>query len=290
MSVDRNIEISGYPVIILAGGNGARMPAQIRHVPKATLIAYDEPLVVQIIKQIREAECGDDIVISTSPKWYKQISDITAHIISGTGRLTGSPGRGVNIRVLMNRAHCRGPLPALSLAIKTVKANRCLMCLGDIYFRSNPFYLFAGDLDPEVDYLGVREVYDPGELRTGGLVYCAGDEVRVVSERRRASRFHALRWSGITLFGAGLRRDLTEFLTRFPDTSALGDFCEFRRRAGRRVQVLEVSEFVNVNTREHLLLANLYAAMESYSRRSSIYWSLERVTNELRRKILRRSD
>lgn len=243
---------------------------------KAALIAYDQPLIVRLLEQTREAGIRL-VVITTSPQRYGQLQSL----ISSYEAMRSEQMR-PSVRVLKNHAHRLGPLEALREVLRHTETSRCLMCLGDMYFRDNPFTGMAAKVADTADYLGVAEAVDPHELMQGGLVYCRERGVAAVIERPQRAPSGALRWSGLALFSHQLYEDLDLFLSLGTTGQPVGDLFEFRRKRGRPLYAIDGPDFVNVNSLDHLFLATLYRAMAVYTADKRLYNTLSDAAIHLR--------
>jgi NDP-sugar pyrophosphorylase family protein len=270
-------------VVVLAGGQGVRMGRLGQLVSKAMLIAYDQPILIRLLRQIITAGFSR-ILISTDPGHYQQLRAlITEYVVSARTEAASS------IEVISNPAHEKGPIEAFGKAVEYVGDSRCMMCLGDIFFRDNPFVAFA-NVDAEDDYLGVAEPVVPADLLQGGLVYCRDGTVEAVVECPQSDSKKGKRWSGVALFGQRLREDLESFVSLCPEGSRMGDFLDFRRKRGRSLRALVGSDFVNINSTEHLLLATLYAAIGAHDSQVELSDLLRQTALHLREAIPRRED
>lgn len=247
------------PVAIFCGGDNLRLGRLAGIQAKTLLMTHDTPLLWRLIDQLRSAGFPR-IVASTTPQFERQIADSIDHYAR-------SISSEVQLQVVASEAQQRGVVLGLRQVLETWSTERCLVCLGDIFFLKNPFLSFRMHVDADYDCLGVAPAVFDEELSLGGLVYHEEGKIRSIVERP-ISDVHGrpLRWTGIAL---SHRRqalaDLEVFTSGLPVDSPLGDFFEFQRDRGRDLRCVTVPDFVNVNSPDHLLLASLYAKLEADS-------------------------
>jgi|YNPBryulayer2012_1023412.scaffolds.fasta_scaffold02362_1 dTDP-glucose pyrophosphorylase len=276
-------QLTGCTVIVLAGGQGKRMGRLGRFSAKAALSAYDQPLLLRLINQIHVAGF-QRVMVSTDPVHFSQLK---ALISSYMERDAGTNSHSFDIQVFENSAHSNGALEALAEVLRHIKTSRCLMCLGDIFFRDNPFLRLVAEVNGIHTCLGVAQPVDPYELMQGGIVRCHDQEIVAVIERPQPAYGDELRWSGIALFGRELGSDLEAFLEETPNDSPLGDLFEFYRKRGHLLRAILVPDFVNVNSPDHLLLASLYVAIESHHGATTLQKALVKAAKQLRSTLAR---
>src|SRR5258708_7879402 len=249
-------------VIILAGGQGIRMGGLGQLMAKSTLVAYDWPLLIRALHQLAEHRFSK-VLISTNSTFYTQLTTLVASYI--TAAQTKQLPTPTDIQVILNPEHDKGPLPALAEALKYINTRRCLMYLADIFQVENSLAAFAHVAADDADYLGAAKVSEPREIRRGGLLYANGLDIYAVVERPDPNANNdALRWNGIALFNRQLADDLEVYLPQAASSVAIGDIFEYRRALGKTVRAVPVSDFINVNSPDQLLLAGLYVAMEAH--------------------------
>ncbi len=267
--------------IILAGGLGMRMGRLSKLLPKPALVIYDEPLLLRLINQLCEAGFTR-VLISTNPMHCQHIKTLVNRVLEIEQI---SDDANAEIRVISNESHTLGPLEALSVAMRETDTDRCLLCLGDIFFLGNPFMQFARELDSSADYLGIADPVGPRDLLQGGLAYCHGEVITALVERPESISTGAMRWSGTALFSRRLMEDLEKFLSGFPANSPIGDMFEFRRKCGRVLRSISVPDFVNINSTTHLMLACLYAGAQAHRDHSDVCNVLLHAAESLRQVI-----
>lgn len=269
-------------VLVLAGGQGLRMGGLGQLMAKASMVAYDWPLLIRSLHQMREHGFSK-ILISTNTVFYPQLSALIASYVEGTARHQPHY-QADDIRIIENLAHAGGPLPALAEALKYVDTRRILLYLADEFQLANPFADFAAVLADDVDYLGCARPAYPRELLRGGLVYAHEDGAAysIVEKPQPNPDATGLRWTGVALFSRDLIDDLAQFFTQYPANLASGEIFEFRRLLGKPVRAIVGPDFLNVNSPDHLLLAGLYVAMEKHTDQPELCAALATAAAALR--------
>lgn len=268
-------------VIILAGGQGLRMGGLGQLMAKTTLVAYDWPLLIRALHQLGEHGFSK-VLISTNSTFYTQVTTLVASY--NAAELTQSLPTPSDIQVILNPEHDKGPLPALAEALKYINTGRCLMYLADIFQVENSLAGFAQVVADDADYLGAARPFEPREMKRGGLLYTDGQAIRAIVERPDPNATSdALRWNGVALFNRQLADDLQAFLPKASASVAIGDIFEYRRTLGKPIRAIPVSDFINVNSPDHLLLAGLYVAMEAHQDKPELCEAFAKAASELRR-------
>jgi NDP-sugar pyrophosphorylase family protein len=266
-------------VLIFCGGEGLRMGRLGAHYAKTLLVAHDTPLLCRLLDQLYSAGF-ETIVASTTPRFERQITEA----VQGYQAVRRSAN--VRAQVVVSEAQRRGVLVGLEELLDRFATTRCLICLGDIFFLANPFLRCRDQVRAEHDVLGVATVGVETELRQGGIVDQDAGKVYRVIERPTgtlALTGQPARWSGVALIDrVRAMKDLATFLPDAPADSPPGDFFEFQRAQGRDFRCIHGSDFVNVNSPDHLLLASLYARLEKSTAGSDISSALARSAESLR--------
>ncbi len=271
------------PVAIFCGGDNLRFGRLAGIQAKSLLVTHDTPLLWRLIDQVRAAGFSQ-IVASTTPCMERQIGDSIEHYV----RTSSADAR---IQVVASPEQQRGVVFGLRQVLAVWSTERCLTCLGDIFFLANPFPSLRAHVEAEYDCLGVAPAVFEEELKLGGIVYREENRIRSILERPiSVVTGRPLRWSGVALFH---RRqalvDLELFATGLPDDPPPGDFFEFQRLRGRDLRCVPGPDFVNVNTPDHLLLASLYARLEADADRGPLSSSLTDAASALRHALARRT-
>jgi len=237
---------SDFTLIILAGGDGARMKPASLITPKPLLTSCDEPLLVRQVRQANEAGIPQ-VLVSTNPKDYIPIKK-ALRIYK------------VKAEVLKNEHHIEGSLPALSFAIEKTSTSKILMSFADIYFLSNPFFKFKYT---NRHSLGISKAFDKRELSLGGIIYMQAGSIEKIIEMPIKNNTKGYRWNGLALFDKIDHDDLKKFLGDNRLDSPEGDFFEYLR-AEKKVNFsgIECSDFINVNRPDNLLVAAMYRLSE----------------------------
>ncbi len=263
--------------IILAGGQGTRLKRLGRFISKAALIVGDH------LDHLIEAGWRQ-IIVSTNPLHYPALNALLA---SYCETLASEGVSGVELTLLENAAHLDGPTEGLSVALEKVTTRRCLIVLVDEYIRANPFPDFAAQIDAVDEFGGVAPLADERETRRGGYVQVRQGWIVGYVERTGIVDAQGLPSTGALLADSEhLRADVAAFLAAHPPGESIGDcFDERVRLRGRRVRALVGPDFVNINTQDSLLLANLYAAADRHPPGSPLYDALNAAAHALRRQI-----
>jgi NDP-sugar pyrophosphorylase family protein len=243
---------------------------------KTALLAFDQPILGRLLNQIREAGF-QKIVISTGPAHLSQLSELVSNYVNEV-----LAERWSSIQVINNSAHAEGPLEAFAEVHRLIETPRCLLCLGDMFYRDNPFDSLAVEVSRTDTCLGVADVVEPLELAQGGIVHCRGQEIVAVVERPQPARGGELRWSGLALFSRELLDVLPVFLLQAPTGSPVGNLFEFCRQRGYILRAVWGPDFVNINSPNHLLLAALYAAIESWQGQTGLLDAFAEAATRLR--------
>lgn len=257
-------------LLILAGGGSTRFGHLNTILPKSALPAFDESTLVRNLRQALEAGFRD-IVVSTRPSFQRLLEE-----------LVGGAREGV--RVVANRHHDEGPLPALFHLLARAETPRVALALSDIFFLGNPYEGLRARAHTPDTHLGVAEPFDPRELAQGGIVLCDSESVEAVLEAPSEGLTRGARWSGLAAFDTGLRARLEAHLDAAGGQSPIGDFFESCRAAGQRLRPLPVPDFINVNTRHDLFLASMYRAVEVHGEENEAGRALASAARLLRRR------
>lgn len=235
-----------FTLIILAGGDGTRMRPASLITPKPLLSTYDEPLLIRQASQANEAGISE-ILISTNPKDCAQIKEAL--------RLYG-----IKAKVLKNKKHTKGSLPALNFAIEKTSTPKILMSFADIYFFNNPFPKF---MSINKHSLGISKAFDKRELSLGGIVFVEESVIQKIVEVPIKNNSKGYRWNGLALFNEIDRGDLKDFLKENRLDSPEGNFFEYLRTKNKiDFSGIECSDFINVNRPDNLLVAAMYRLSE----------------------------
>jgi hypothetical protein len=111
-----------------------------------------------------------------------------------------------------------------------------------------------------------------------------GDIDAIVEKPDVNASAEGVRWNGVGLFDVdSFAGDLEHYLTQFPANSAIGEIFEYRRTLGHSVRAILGSDFINVNSPDHLLLAGLYVAMENHQDKPELCEAFANAAALLRR-------
>ncbi|HJU87570.1 MAG TPA: hypothetical protein VJ788_09405, partial [Gemmatimonadota bacterium] len=234
------------------------------------------PLLWRLLDQLLAAGFFR-IVAATTPRLEPQIRDSVAGYLRTTSQEA-------DIAVVGTPEQHRGVVFGLARLLERWPVERCLVCLGDIFFLANPFPAFRQLVESDTGFLGVGPATFAEELRLGGLVYEEDGRVLSIVERpASAVAGGPLRWSGIALFHRHpALEDVESFVADAPDDPPPGDFFEFQRRRGRDLRCVPGPDFVNVNSPDQHLLSCLYARLEAESADGALSTSLRSAAAALR--------
>lgn len=268
-------------LLILAGGGSTRFGLLNTILPKSALPVYDECTLARNVRQARAAGFKE-IVVSTRASFRKPISDLLE-----AAELTVPEG---SVKVLTNRHHRYGALPALLHLLNNVEAPRVVLCLSDIFFINDPYQHLYDYSHSDDNYLATAEPFDPHELSKGGIVICDAEQrIQSVLEAPIDGNTKGTRWSGLAVFGRDIKSHLEEFVAGHSGPSPIGDFFEDYRAQGNELRAFKVPDFINVNTPDDVFLASMYRAMELHDASDALGEEFINVTTRLRGRLLRRT-
>ena len=261
---------------VFCGGVSLRMGPLAAVQPKTLLAAYNTPLLWRLIEQLQVAGLGD-IVVSTTPRFEEALSQ-------AIGSRARSNGSGSQPRLVCCTEQQNGVLAGFRNVLANSPTDKVLLCLGDIYFLSNPFLSIRAHLSADYDCLAAAAITVAPEVHQGGLILHDNGKIRSVIEPPVDSiSGEALRWSGVALVERKRALvDIDAFLADSQPDSRPGDFFEFQRGRGVVVRVIACPDFVNVNSPDHLLLASIYAKLEARGDLDSRTATLSDAATELR--------
>jgi NDP-sugar pyrophosphorylase family protein len=271
-----DLEPSECTAAIFCGGENLRLGRLSGIQAKTLLAAYDTPLIWRLIDQLRSAGFST-ITVSTTPRFELEITEA----ISCYLRSTPNDQR---IQVVASVAQEHGVLFGLRDVLDMGSARNFLFCLGDIFFLSNPFLSIRPHITSEYDCLGVAPLIVEEEVGLGGLVYQDQGRIHNVVERPgKICKGSPMRWSGTALVERSRAlTDIDAFLLDSEADSPAGEFFEFQCARGNHLECVTGPDFVNVNSPDHLLLASLYAKLESVGSDEHLWANLAEAARSLR--------
>lgn len=237
--------------IILAGGMCSRMGKLGALLPKALLpVSREQTLLTRTLDDLADAGLTT-VIISTSPERYPQFLQLVTRYRAI--RSAWTPKQGGRLELISNAARARSSIHALAAVINRGSVGRVLMCLGDIYFESNPYsalvdrFVDIGDRGAIV----VHETTTKEAARRGGLAFVDGGVTTgfAIAFSDAAQRFpgRPTLWSGATLFGSEIGSDLAAYLNDSASTLE-EDFLNFTLAKGQQYSAVAGPNFVNVNS------------------------------------------
>jgi hypothetical protein len=267
-------------VVILAGGQGSRLKRLGRLISKASMVVYDQPILARHLDHLLEAGFRR-IIVTTNPLHYPALSTI----VQAYSLILQQEGiQDADIQVLNNPDHAAGPTEGLLTALRAVATPRCFMVLVDEFIRANSFFGYAVHVGQAGDFGGVGRLEDVRDTRRGGYITMRDDLIVSYEERTGLPNAQGLPSTGNLLFDTqAMIEDCLRFIAHHPAAPSIGDFLEYRvGTLGRRVRAIPEPDFININTQDFLLLANLYAAMERHGDHAPLYTELSRLATRLR--------
>lgn len=258
-------------VIVLAGGQGMRMGSVGRLNSKASLVVYNQVLLLRLIEQITHSEF-EKVIISTNHKHYDEIIKLVDE----------TNGAKTTIKVIANDDHEKSALHAFKKAIVGCEDGCFLLVLADIYFFDNPFVYFSENLEPHKILMGVAVPDEPKELSMGGVVQIKDNEITLIKEKPSKAKGTELRWSGLTLLSKDTILELENFLSSYTVDTRIGDFFEYCRQKGYLVSPVIIPDFININSPEYLLLASMCNYLEKLPSQDRLRKLLETSIAEMR--------
>ena len=267
-------------LLILAGGKGVRMEMLGHLSSKASLVTYNQPLLVRILEQAREAGLHK-VLISTSPSLHESLKNLLSAYSNYSLKSLDQ------VSLISNEAHEKGPIEALQQALCYIKTDRCIICLGDMFFIRNPFGEITQKIDESSNYLGVASVVFQEELRCGGLVCDKDGLITEIIEKPIDTVKNAFRWTGIALVNSCIFEDIRNIEARTLHNYAVGDLFECHRNQGYSYRSVLTSDFVNINSPRHLFLASCYAVIEEHRHNIELCSGLATIALQLRVNVLK---
>jgi NDP-sugar pyrophosphorylase family protein len=269
-------------LLMLAGGQGTRFGLLNAILPKSAIPVYDESTLARNVRQARAAGFRE-IIVSTRASFLKPVCELLAG--------PNPAGPGASIRVVANRYHRYGALPALLHLLNNLGAPRVALSLSDIFFMENAYRSLYEHSQLDDDYLAVADPFDPLELSKGGIVVCDAEQrIHSILETPIEGNAEGVRWSGLTVFNCHLVRHLKGFIAGGESDSPIGNFFEYYRAKGNELRAFRVSDFINVNTPDDMFLASMYRAMELQNANDTLGRGLSEVTSSVRKRLLRGKD
>jgi dTDP-glucose pyrophosphorylase len=267
----------------MAGGQGSRLKRLGRFISKASLIVYDQPMLIRHLDHLIEAGFRR-ILITTNPQHHGAI----ATLIDAYGEMMAQEGTAdLRLRVLNNAAHLTGPTEGFRQALSEVDTPRALLILADEFSLSNPFVPYAKLVDDAEEYGGVSRLLDVRDTLRGGYVLLKDGYIVACEERAGIPNPDGYPSTGLSLFSTrAMLEDCDHFISLHPASASIGDFTDYRvEKMGRRVRAVMDPDFININTQDSLLLANVYAAMERHGPASPLYNEMARMAQHLRQTL-----
>jgi NDP-sugar pyrophosphorylase family protein len=241
--------------VVMAGGAGTRLGPLGRALPKCLLPLGDgQNLLSRLLGQLQAAGVRQ-VTLCCSPGNHSRIRAELESFNTARADLADA---------VLSAVACPdcslGPLPALAEALTHSTGRWRLLCLADIYFATDPFSGFMGELSRRggkaIDgclLTGSDQMAGNGNGSGSGAVFSKGSIVQSVSYHVSESMAGAAtaqrRWSGAFFFRESLVRDLIAH--RFDYRHApLENWVQGSIERGAVCSWMDVGEFVNVNSEE----------------------------------------
>ena len=266
-------------LFMLAGGRGTRFGLLNTILPKSAMPVYDESTLARNVRQARAAGFKE-IIVSTRASFLKPVSELLA-----AANLSGPEAA---VKVVANRYHRYGALPALLHLLNNQGAPRVALSLSDIFFIENAYPSLYEHSQLDENYLAVADPFDSVELSKGGIVVCDAEQrIRSILETPIEGNAEGVRWSGLAVFNRHLESHLKEFIAAGKGAAPIGNFFEHYRAKGNELRTCRVSDFINVNTPDDMFLASMYRAIELQDSNDDLGRRLSEVASFVRKRLLR---
>lgn len=256
-------------VLILAGGRGSRMLGVGKTIPKFLLPIFDRPLLEIQLQYLAELDFKGKVIISTRDELVINLQPYTESYPN------------LKIEILNNPAHSISVVDAFYAAVVNAKLlENFSLLLSDIYFPENPFkkQVFEPNHDTLVGMKAEGEV-----LNQGGIIALdkKSDKYRIIKQPDRSIE-NGTRWSGMAICGKGFQSDF-EQLSDSRDLSGLSleDVFAYRAEVKGNVNVIDSVDFVNINTPNHFLLANLMQKAHTETKNSLLHAYLTQLEQDI---------
>lgn len=232
---------------ILAGGKGMRMRRLGELLPKCSLVAYDQPLLVRQIESCRKSGV-DDVYVSISPESESIVRSILKSL-----------SKEMSIHVLLDEEGT-GPIPALRSASKQLRDRGSLFFLGDIYLEHDDFACHAGTNGADALILDTQIQPDIDLIQAGCNVRVDGDRITEICEKpAREAIVGNICWTGVSYLPPSFFSyvDKLEQQGKISSLTHIGDLYQLALREGLPITHFgEKGAVVNLTTPDDLLLIN----------------------------------
>ncbi len=260
-------------IIILAGGIGSRMGEIGDFLPKFLLPVGDHTLLFRLLSQLKFQ--FDDLVISTNSHNFPVLTKYIKKYFSE-----------FNIKIVENKYHAKSAVSALYHILKRLQwQGQFLLILSDIFYLDLPLSKIGSGFTQESDVLFGTKYKNPIELTRGGIIV-TNNHRKVIDIVKKPSKKikDGARWSGMAICNQGFWKDLSKSICRKNESQIdLEEIFQYRILSGHAASFIDCGEFVNINSPQHLLLANLLSMKEKIGKTNS---SLTQVINDTKNNIL----
>jgi NDP-sugar pyrophosphorylase family protein len=244
--------------VIPAAGRGTRAYPYTRSVPKCMLEVDGEPLLARTLAIFRERMGIRDVVVIVGDQGD-----------SIRNRFGDGSGEGVRILYVRNEAVERGLSYSILLARPHVGEHFCVILSDEWYGASNHGELLTTPYQDCLAVCAVQQTREPERISRNYTVEISGDRITKIVEKPRVPA-NDLLGLGTFLFHRRIFGHLEEALAgpgrgANDPVSVLGRACA----AGERILAFSLTgDYVNVNDRDELNLANNLARSREFEHRT----------------------
>lgn len=264
-------------LVLLAGGKAVRMNRLSHYCSKPATIVFDRPLLVRTLDFARNAGICRAYISTTS-----EHLDQLAAIVERYRTDPHAPKGDFDVEVRLNAFHKYGAIPAFLSALSWLDTELCALALADEFFSSNPFSTLFSCIADATAVLSLAPAFVPEELNLGGVVFCNGTRVTRIEERSSCFPAGAHRWTGAALLRTTVRDSLSKHVESLPADAPIGEVFSRLLASGFDIRTDFEIDFVNVNTNEDLLLANLYASLAALKQIEGLSDAVSEAISRLR--------
>jgi NDP-sugar pyrophosphorylase family protein len=204
--------------------------------PKALLPLHGGSIMGRLIEHLPSAQPSQILVYSRT----SNVGEISAAV-----DIADFP---IPITTVSNAAYRNGPIAALLSVLDIISQDLCILILGDVVFKSDPFRSLPSVVEPSTIYLGCCERLETRQIQYGHVVGIS-DSYRIV-EDPLTEVWGGHQWSGMALFARklllGCQSPLRQYRVVAP---RLGEIFNAVGESSR-VEIFSVPEFINVNSPE----------------------------------------
>lgn len=248
-------------IVILASGQGLRMGNIGKAYAKCSIPIGASIPIIKNLSYISQNKIKNVIILVNE----KNILEIKS--------LINSRDWGKTKILCTTRFNSSEILESLKNVSDFLSGRKFFVMLGDVFYLQNPIPNKIKSLDGDILYGTL--VKNSHEISKGGIIVTnKNGKIIKISKRgikTKKKNYIYYRWSGMALCTNTFNKDLQDLIssTTSGDDLFLESIFEYRRRKYKKIIFEENSDFINLNTPSHLLLANLTLASESIPYASS---------------------